>query len=100
MSATNGGVGLGGALPGPAGLTGLAAGPVPGLAAGSLQMQCAAMLQRLYGWLQVAVPQQPQLAAVIPPLVQAVQLYRVGLYEPCAAQLQSVIGMLNQARAI
>jgi hypothetical protein len=97
MSATNGSVGLGGAVPG---LTGLTAGPVPGFAAWSFQLQCAAMLQRLYGWLQVAVPQQPQLAAVIPLLVQAVQLYRVGQYELCAAQLQPVIGMLNQARAV
>jgi hypothetical protein len=37
---------------------------------------------------------------VIPPLVQAVQLYRAGLDDACAAQLQGVIAQLHQTRAL
>ncbi|WP_146087289.1 hypothetical protein [Thermomonospora echinospora] len=73
---------------------------VAGPATGPLRGQCATALQHLYGWLQVAVPQQPQLATAIPPLVQAVQLYRAGLDDACAAQLQWVIAQLHQTRVL
>lgn len=96
MSASNGGVSFG-AKPERVGPVG---GQFVGLAAGSLRAECATALRYLYGWLQVAIPQQPQLATVVPPLVQAVELYRGGQDDACAAHLQSVIMQLHRARAL
>lgn len=95
MSA-NGSAGLGG-LPD---LAQSSIGLAGGTATEALRMECATALQHLYRWLQVAVPQQSQLATVIPPLVQAVQLYRAVQDDACAAQLQSVIVQLHQTRAL
>ena len=96
MSASNGGAGFG-ALPE---LVRSSTGPAGGAAATALRLECATALQHLYRWLQVAVPQQPELATMIPPLVQAVQLYRAGQDDACAAQLQSVIAQLHHTRAL
>lgn len=79
---------------------GTVGGQVAGLAAGSLRAECATALRYLYGWLQIAIPQQPQLAAVVPPLVRAVELYRGGQDDACAGHLQSVIMQLHQARVL
>jgi hypothetical protein len=62
---------------------------------GVSQAQCAITLQRLYGWLQAALPQSPQVAGIIPLVVQAVQLYRAGQHDACMAQIQSVLGIIN-----
>lgn len=79
---------------------GTAMGPVPGrpMTPGPSQVHCAVTLQRLYGWLQASLPQAPQLAGLIPLLVQAVQLYRSGQYEACLAQLQAVLGVVNSGQ--
>ena len=97
MSASNGGAPGFGPMPA---LAPHVPGPAGGIALGALRMECATALQHLYGWLQAAIPQQPQLATVIPSLVQAVQLYRAGQDDACAAQLQSVIVHLHQTRAL
>lgn len=80
--------------------TGTAMAPNPGRPATLIpaQVQCAVTLQQLYSWLQVSLPQAPQVAGIIPPLVQAVQLYRAGQYEACLAQLQAVLGVVNGGR--
>jgi hypothetical protein len=72
--------------------------PGPMQAPGPLQAHCAMTLQGLYGWLQAALPRSPQLAGVVPLVVQAVRLYRAGQHEACAVQLQSVIGIVNAGR--
>lgn len=74
--------------------------PIPGrpMAPNPSQVHCAVTLQQLYSWLQASLPQAPQLAGVIPLLVQAVQLYRAGQYEACLAQLQAVLGIVNSGR--
>ncbi|MEZ0076198.1 hypothetical protein [Planotetraspora sp. GP83] len=98
-----------GLMVGPA--VGLAGGPAIGAAMGSamgpvpeqpgplgpLQAQCAVTLQQLYGWLQASLPQAPQIAGVIPLLVQAVQMYRIGRHEACMAQIQSVLSIVDGA---
>ncbi|MEU6413091.1 hypothetical protein [Microbispora sp. NPDC046933] len=55
-------------------------------------------LQRLYGWLQASLPQAPQVAGIIPLLVQAVQLYRAGRYDACLAQIQFAFGVVTPGR--
>ncbi|MEV7808033.1 hypothetical protein AB0O28_34305 [Microbispora sp. NPDC088329] len=78
--------------------------PVVGVATGHpapiapLQAHCAVTLQRLYGWLQASLPQAPQVAGIIPLLVQAVQLYRTGRYDACLAQIQFALGVVNPGR--
>ncbi|WP_204017373.1 hypothetical protein [Sphaerimonospora thailandensis] len=82
------------------GVTGTAMGPIPGHppALVPAQVQCAVTLQRLYAWLQMSLPQAPQVAGIIPLLVQAVQLYRAGQFEACLAQLQAVLGFVNSGQ--
>nr|WP_189178509.1 hypothetical protein [Microbispora rosea] len=63
-----------------------------------LQAHCAVTLQRLYGWLQASLPQAPQVAGVIPLLVQAVQLYRAGRYDACLAQIHFALGAVTPGR--
>ncbi len=63
-----------------------------------LQAHCAVTLQRLYGWLQASLPQAPQVAGIIPLLVQAVQLYRAGRYDACLAQIQFALGAVTPGR--
>ncbi|TQS20386.1 hypothetical protein [Microbispora hainanensis] len=63
-----------------------------------LQVHCAVTLQRLYGWLQASLPQAPQVAGIIPLLVQAVQLYRAGRYDACLAQIQFALGAVAPGR--
>ncbi|WP_169979978.1 hypothetical protein [Microbispora sp. H10836] len=63
-----------------------------------LQAHCAVTLQRLYGWLQASLPQAPQVAGIIPLLVQAVQLYRAGRYDACLAQIQFALGVVTPGR--
>ncbi|MBO4273445.1 MULTISPECIES: hypothetical protein [Microbispora] len=76
--------------------TGVTAGqPAP---AAQLQAHCAVTLQQLYEWLQTSIPQAPQVAGVIPLLVQAVQLYRAGRYEACLAQIQYALGVVAPGR--
>ncbi|GLV50773.1 hypothetical protein TBS_13450 [Thermobispora bispora] len=59
------------------------------------QVRCAEALRHLYGWLRASLPQWPQVAGVIPSLVQGVRLYRNGQYEACLAHIQSVLGAIN-----
>ncbi|MFC0553690.1 hypothetical protein ACFFHJ_22615 [Planotetraspora thailandica] len=70
------------------------AGPAPT----QLQLQCAVILLDLYGWLRAALPRSPQLAGIVPLVVQAVRLYRAGQHEMCVAQAQSVIAIINAGR--
>ncbi len=63
-----------------------------------LQAHCAVTLQRLHGWLQASLPQAPQVAGIIPLLVQAVQLYRSGRYDACLAQIQFALGVVTSGR--
>ncbi|GAA4201722.1 hypothetical protein [Microbispora amethystogenes] len=92
---TGAGVGPGMGSPTPP-ATGVTAGqPAP---AAHLQAHCAVTLQRLYEWLQASIPQAPQVAGVIPLLVQAVQLYRAGRYEACLAQIQYALGVVAPGR--
>lgn len=78
--------------------------PAMGMATGQpapmapVQVHCAVTLQRLYGWLQASLPQAPQVAGMIPLLVQAVQLYRAGRYEACLAQIQYALGVVSPGR--
>ncbi|WP_405086239.1 hypothetical protein [Microbispora sp. NBC_01389] len=102
------GMGVPGMGPGVGPGTGSPTPPATGVTAGQpapaahlqahLQAHCAVTLQRLYEWLQTSIPQAPQVAGVIPLLVQAVQLYRAGRYEACLAQIQYALGVVAPGR--
>ncbi|GAA1021267.1 hypothetical protein Aple_059800 [Acrocarpospora pleiomorpha] len=64
--------------------------------AGPAQTQCAAALQRLYGWLQAVLPQAPQYTGAVPLAVEAVRLYRNGHYDACLAQIQQVADFIGR----
>jgi hypothetical protein len=61
------------------------------------QQQCAMALMQLHGWLQATLPQAPQLAEAIPPMVQAVRLYRNLQFEACMAQVQHEVNLVGGA---
>ncbi len=87
---------------------GLAGVPVPGTPAAMplpdpqelLRQQCAEALQRIYGWLTRVVPAVPQFAGVVPDIVQAIRLYEARQYQHCLAQVNGVLQVIAQARAV
>ncbi|MBP2706994.1 hypothetical protein JOL79_24720 [Microbispora sp. RL4-1S] len=88
--------------PGQATAVGAATGPLPGGPGqpNPSQVHCAVTLQRIYGWLQASLPQTPQLAAVIPLIVQAVRLYRTGQFEACLSQVQYALAVVSPGQPI
>ncbi|GEM_PF-5691100 len=64
----------------------------------AMRQQAAALLQHLYRWLDAAAAAVPQVSAVVPMLVTAVQLYEAQQYPACRERVQSVMGVLRQAR--
>jgi hypothetical protein len=65
-----------------------------------LRQQAAALLQHTYRWLEAAIPDVPQLAAVVPATVTAVQLYEAAQYPACLGQITAVMSNLQQARGV
>jgi hypothetical protein len=63
-----------------------------------LRQQAAALLQHTYRWLEAAIPDAPQVAAVVPATVTAVQLYEAAQYPACLGQISAVMANLQQAR--
>lgn len=52
----------------------------------AMRQQAAAVIQRCYRWLEAAVPMVPQVAALAPVLVTAVQQYEAQQYPACLQQ--------------
>jgi hypothetical protein len=66
----------------------------------ALRQQAAALIQHTYRWLEAAIPDVPQLSAVVPTMVTAVQLYQAQQYPACLNQITAVIANLQQARGV
>jgi hypothetical protein len=64
----------------------------------TLRQQAAALLQHTYRWLEAGLPDAPQLSAVVPAVVTAVQLYEAAQYPACLGQITAVMANLQQAR--
>lgn len=56
----------------------------------AIRQQAAAVIQRCYRWLEAAVPAVPQVAALVPALITAVQQYEAQQYGPCLQQTMLV----------
>lgn len=95
----------------PMGVSPMSAGPaVAGPAAGSsapviplasdewFRQHAAATLISCYRWLEQAVPLQPALASLVPPLVAAVQLYSAQQYESSLRHATTVVTAIGNAR--
>jgi hypothetical protein len=54
------------------------------------RQHAAALLQLSYRWLEGVVPGTPSAAALVPPLVTAVQLYMSRQYDSCLTQIAGV----------
>jgi hypothetical protein len=65
-----------------------------------LRQQAAALLQHTYRWLEAGLPDAPQLAAAVPAVVTAVQLYEAAQYPACLGQITAVMANLQQARGV
>jgi len=64
-----------------------------------LRQQAAAALQRCYRWLEMAVPVVPELAAVVPAMVTAVQQFEARQYAASLIQLTAVVAVLRRVQA-
>lgn len=74
----------------------------PGIAAPTteaMRQPAAAIIQRCYRWLEAAVPLLPQVAALVPVLVTAVQQYAAQQYTACLQQVAVVAQTVQQLRA-
>ena len=64
-----------------------------------LRQQTAALLQRVYRWLEATAPAAPQVLGVVPMLVTSIQLYEAQEYEGCRNQIGAAVSVLRQIRA-
>lgn len=74
---------------------------MPGMAAPTteaMRQPAAAIIQRCYRWLEAAVPMLPQVAALVPVLVTAVQQYAAQQYTACLQQVAVVAQTVQQLR--
>ncbi len=66
----------------------------------AMRQPAAATIQRCYRWMEVAAPALPQVAALAPVLVTAVQQYAAQQYEASLHQATLVVQLAQQLRAI
>ena len=64
----------------------------------AMRQPAAATIQRCYRWMEAAVPVLPQVAALAPVLVTAVQQYAAQQYLPCLQQVATVAQAVRQLR--
>jgi len=64
----------------------------------AMRQQAAATIQRLYRWLEAVVPVLPQVGALVPALVTAVQQYEAQQYGPCLQQALFVAQAAQQVQ--
>jgi len=65
----------------------------------AMRQPAAAIIQRCYRWLEAAVPMLPQVAALAPVLVIAVQQYAAQQYAACLTQATALAYALHQVCA-
>jgi hypothetical protein len=67
---------------------------------GFYQVQCAAILQRVHGWLESVVPYVPQLASMVTTMLLAIDLYVRRMHHECLAQVLGLVGNIQQLRIL
>jgi hypothetical protein len=65
----------------------------------AMRQNAAAVIQRCYRWMEAAVPVLPQVTALVPALVTAIQQYEAQQYAACAQQGLAVVAVIQQLRA-
>jgi hypothetical protein len=65
----------------------------------AMRQPAAAGIQRCYRWLEAATPVLPEVAALAPVLVTAVQQYAARQYPACLQQVEVVALAVQQLRA-
>ena len=64
----------------------------------AMRQPAAAIIQRCYRWLEASVPMLPQVAALAPVLVTAIQQYAAQQYAACLQQVSTVVATVQQLR--
>lgn len=83
----------------------LPAGPLPGMPPGGqpstevLRQQAAAVIQRCYRWLEAVAPTVPQVSALVPAMITAVQQYEAQQYAVSLNQAITVAETIRQLQA-
>jgi hypothetical protein len=67
---------------------------------GLYQLQCAALLQRMHGWLESVVPYVPQLASMVTTMLLAIDLYVRRMYQDCLGQILGLVGNVQELRIL
>ncbi|GAA2523339.1 hypothetical protein [Pilimelia columellifera] len=79
---------------------GVAAGSAMATVLEPARQQAAATLQRVYRWLEAAVPMAPETAVLVPVVVTAVHLYEAQQYEASITQAMTVVQTARALRSV